>query len=93
MTVLSLATLGGVTEIGSFQSLSHHLSWPRQVTDMCLCCWNYHAKLRKWKHSLKAHLHYGKNCQKFGLEGQIFDTCCISVTPVSAPKKFESCIK
>jgi hypothetical protein len=62
-------------------------------TDTCRSCWHYRAKLRKWKHSLKVHLHYGLNRPKFDLEGQIFDACRISATPVSAPKKFKNCIK
>ncbi len=43
--LLALATLDNMTEIRSFQFMSHRPRWPRQESSDCRCCQYYHVTL------------------------------------------------
>ncbi len=51
VTWLELATLGGMTQIGSFLFMSCCPRWPKQVSSDCRCRQHHRANFRQWKYS------------------------------------------
>jgi hypothetical protein len=74
MTALALATLGDVTEIGSFLFFVALPKVAKAGTVICCCCWCYHAKLRQWKHNFR------RDCILLNKTEQCIRLCTNSLT-------------